>query len=302
MAPSWKEAVSERRRVLQNPYAFSDEMAEFAALTAARKLSEDPYAHIEEREQYVLQPTESPKHPSRALRSSSVKNRKYSDAAIANLVKEVHAKIWKSRRAVFENADSMDPVDMLDPIVGLNLLGYQVELADAIGQLHVTGSPINAAGLIDNNTRRVMLSGAFSRSIQNFTAAHELGHAAMHDFVGMHRDKPLNGSSMNRDAVEREADKFASLFLMPEKLLRAEFSKRFLVSPFLMCEETEFALAGAIASSKHGPPKSLRGLSRILSSTSTFNGSSLIPLNVRFRVSVEAMAIRLEQLNLIHWA
>jgi Zn-dependent peptidase ImmA (M78 family) len=89
--------------------------------------------------------------------------------------------------------------------------------------------------------------------------------------------------------------------LMPEKLLTAEFEQRFGLSPFILNEETEFAISGAVGHSRKGTPQTLRELSRLLGSASNFNGTNFTPLNIRFSVSAEAIAIRLEQLALVLW-
>ncbi|MBD3879293.1 MAG: ImmA/IrrE family metallo-endopeptidase [Quinella sp. 1Q5] len=51
--------------------------------------------------------------------------------------------------------------------------------------------------------------------LKNFTIAHELGHWVLHkDLIGEHTPQ-----------MEREADKFATYLLMPEKMIREEFAK-----------------------------------------------------------------------------
>src|SRR5690606_37085640 len=108
-------------------------------------------------------------------------------------------------------------------------------------------------GLIDKQSRQVLLSSGLPPTVRNFTAAHELGHALMHEFEGMHRDKPLDGSSTNNNPQEGEAERFAAYFLMPEKLLRKAFEQSFGMAPFLLNDETRFALSGAIPNQRWAP-------------------------------------------------
>ena len=63
----------------------------------------------------------------------------------------------------------------------------------------------------------VAVSNKFSKEVQNFTAAHELGHAILHEQAILHRDIPVDsiGKRVVRDRVEIEADTFATYFLMP---------------------------------------------------------------------------------------
>lgn len=59
---------------------------------------------------------------------------------------------------------------------------------------------------------------------------HMIGYALLHREARMHRDKAIDGSDQQagpRDRIEYEADKFASVFLMPEKLLRTRFKHVF---------------------------------------------------------------------------
>jgi Zn-dependent peptidase ImmA (M78 family) len=84
------------------------------------------------------------------------------------------------------------------------------------------------AGIIDKDKKEVFISRRYPVAVRNFTAAHELGHAIMHQQSGLHRDKPIDGSAGGqRDPIEKEADYFAACFLMPEKLVCSVFKQRF---------------------------------------------------------------------------
>lgn len=46
-------------------------------------------------------------------------------------------------------------------------------------------------GIIDNKNSKISISSMYLPEVKNFTAAHELGHALLHDKLILHRDKPL---------------------------------------------------------------------------------------------------------------
>jgi len=118
----------------------------------------------------------------------------------------------------------------------------------------------------------------------------------------MHRDRPMDGSEQergSRDKFEKEADKFATFFLMPEKLVVERFRQAFLCDRFVFNDETAIALNMPGVHSPESGCKSLRELARILANARYFNGRHFPSLADRFGVSVEAMAIRLEELKLL---
>ena len=302
MASTLEEAISARRRVLRNPYAYISELEEIAELKAARHAYENPYAYADELDRLTRTVN---RFDGLAMRVRAhplpLKTYRRSDEEIENLARQLQIEVWERRSELFPDFMTMNHVDMLDPVAAFKLLGYKVDIADALGHLPSAARLSNVAGLIDKPNRQVLLSSGFSAAIRNFTAAHELGHATMHDFSGMHRDKPLDGSSGSRDPQEREADKFAAYFLMPKKLLSRTFELMFGKAPFELNDDTRFALSGTVSDPTRWQPKTLRDLTRLLSSTSRFNGSNIVPLATQFRVSREAMAIRLEQLGLVRW-
>ena len=76
-----------------------------------------------------------------------------------------------------------------------------------------------------------------------FTAAHELGHALLHNIDMAHRDRGLDGSSIpSRAPIEVEADKFAAYFLMPKQFVTDAFEVRFGEIPFAITTDTSHRL------------------------------------------------------------
>jgi Zn-dependent peptidase ImmA (M78 family) len=158
------------------------------------------------------------------------------------------------------------------------------------------------AGVMDRSTKRVRISREFPVDIRNFTAAHELGHVRLaHEGIGLHRDRPQDGSGKDRarPVQEIEADKFASYFLMPGRLLKAAFIRSFETECFALTEATMFALAGNDHMDLETKCKNRRDLSRVLAGAERYNGVHFLSLAKRFKVSDEAMAIRLEELDLV---
>lgn len=300
MSKSLEQAIHERRLVLQSPYAYIEELEEINELKVAQRTLENPYAFASELDQLSRQIVRFDNlDVGCAPQSTQSAPPRKGDSEIQRSARELHTQIWVRRADIFPDYLTRDPIDMLDPIVALELLGYRVEVGAALGQIATSERRVsNVAGLIDRSSRQVLLSGGLPPAIRNFTAAHELGHAVLHEFSGMHRDKPMDGSSSSRDHIEREADKFAALFLMPEKLVRRAFEEIFGTPPFILYEDSRFALSGSIPHAQW-QPRNLRDLSRLLSVATRFNGVSFVSLADRFRVSVGAMAIRLEQLTLI---
>ena len=188
---------------------------------------------------------------------------------------------------------------MLDPSVALRIIGYDFDLDETLGQYRSNGRLIEVAGIIDSPSRRVRISRQFPNDVRVFTTAHELGHALLHEARGLHRDRPLNGATSSRDVVEIEADKFATYFLMPERLVKRRFTHFFATDCFVVDEPTVFALSRSSMSDFQKKCKTLRDLSRILASAEYYNGLRFVSMAGQFRVSIEAMAIRLEELGLV---
>ena len=138
--------------------------------------------------------------------------------------------------------------------------------------------------------------------IVNFTTAHELGHALLHDQIELHRDIPLDGSEIHsRSTVERQADKFAAYFLMPAKTLKQLFQEFFQTDQFQINEESSRMLANCSPSELRKKIHDQRDLSRMIAKCEYYNLRPFRSLSRIFNVSVEAMAIRLEELNLMKY-
>jgi hypothetical protein len=307
MKKTLMQAISDRRRILGNQLAYVTEIDEAYELKAAKKSSQCPYAYEEQLEQLnrpisrfdSIDLTNSSKGPSN--RGHSKNQRQRSDLEIEALARDVLTQIWKKRESLFPDARTLRPIDFVDPDTALRMYGYTVQTVGALGQHALESNRLaNVAGILDAPSRQVLLSSGFPSNVRNYTAAHELGHVVMHEFVAVHRDKPLDAIRQGVNPQEREADKFAAYFLMPSKLVRTAFEAVFGVGPFVLNEETRFALGGSIPGhANNWHPKNLRELSSALSVADRFNGQTFVSLVNQFRVSKTAMAIRLEELGLV---
>jgi Zn-dependent peptidase ImmA (M78 family) len=273
------EALSRDRARLENPYAHLEQLEEIELGQAAPVVDVKPMAT---------------QHKGRA-RKAVVRS-----AFVTQEAARIQRALWVELLKKSDGARPKDPVVALDPIAGLNLLGFQVHMVDGLGQFRDGGRTIDVAGLIDPNSMEVKVASHLAGPVQRFTLAHELGHACLHDLQGVaHRDRAMDGSQLDVDVWEIEANRFASHFLMPERLLRERFRTQFLAEHFVPTEETIFALIGA------GPEEfsirfnGLRALSLFLANTRTFNGRNFASLAQQFGVSGLAMAIRLEELSLV---
>jgi Zn-dependent peptidase ImmA (M78 family) len=86
---------------------------------------------------------------------------------------------------------------------------------------------------------------------------------------------------------------------MPRKLLESAFIERFGKRRFKLDEETSFRIPKSKLSEMKAKFDSKRKLSRYVASLEFYDGTPFSSLSSIFNVSVEAMAIRLEELNLI---
>lgn len=269
--------------VFHNPYIFvNNEDSEVESVPKARSLGMN--------EPLALTPAPY----------TTAKKPTYSDKDIQNIVTSLHRHIWVNRKAIWGSEVPKDPVEMLDPRVVANLLGFSYRDESGIGVHQTNDGDAAVAGLIDDSEKTIYISAQFKPKVRRFTAAHEIGHAALHDLQGaMHRDRPDDHQRSKRDSKEREADRFATYFLMPENLVVARFLEAFYARPFKITSETAFALGFKNANELAKKCRTRRELSQLLASTERYNFEHFESLANQFNVSTEAMAIRIEELDLV---
>jgi formiminotetrahydrofolate cyclodeaminase len=225
----------------------------------------------------------------------------YTDAEIDERASELRALVWKHRSTLWPQLGAQtDPVQFLDPVGAFRLLGYDFALSESLGLSRTAAGTFEVAGLLEALPGSVRVSRQMKPEVRLFTAAHELGHVILHpQLLEAHRDRPLDGSVVSRTPIEREADRFASAYLMPTKLVRERFVQNFGTQSFSLSDGTAFALIGTGLVEARVRLKSERGLAKALATAERYNGRQVPPLAAQFKVSATAMAIRLEELDLI---
>lgn len=219
---------------------------------------------------------------------------------IRNHARFLQLSLWNRRHDLWKHDVPAEPIDVLQPGVALELRGFSIESRSFLGEEWDRGLRSEVAAVVDRERRKVFMSSRYPFVVQNFTGAHELGHVILHPHIDTkHREFPKDGPTVQRDWEEREADWFASEFLMPEKQVRLEFAKRFGHMPFHLTEDMAYALCGSSIDKVMRQCRCPRDISRLLAEATMFNGSPIISLAARFAVSSKAMAIRLNELELI---
>ena len=303
-----KYLISEARRVSQNPYAFIEHLypddfvvTDSDAAVLKNWISLDHQAlqrHHDFLDEHVGNSTNI-QNESVDLTNAMLKSRRYSDSQIESQANNLLRELWQMRERTWGWVPT-DPTIVIDPAKALELLDFDFFLEEELATYDSDQGQVQVAGVINGDTRTVHVSKKFPMSVLSFTTAHELGHAVLHEISGpMHRDRAINGEAISKDPIEREADKFASYFLMPGKLVKARFIEIFRTESFSLTEDTAFALSCSSLMEVRKKYKTLRHVSRLLAGTKSYGGRNLYSLADQFRVSVEAMAIRLEELNLI---
>jgi Zn-dependent peptidase ImmA (M78 family)/formiminotetrahydrofolate cyclodeaminase len=219
---------------------------------------------------------------------------------IENLARRIQNSLWKYHDLIWPNQPPNNALGVIKPEKVIRLLKYAFKNVQTLG---VNNYNEEIAGVIDNKKSTIYVSNQHSQEVVNFTTAHELGHALLHDLMILHRDIPTDGSEFkrNRSLIEKQADKFAAYFLMPEKTLRELFKRFFQTQRFQLSEETSVMLANCSMLEFQKKVNSKRDLSRILANCEFYNYSPFNSLSKIFNVSIEAMAIRLEELHLIDY-
>lgn len=230
-------------------------------------------------------------------------NKKPSDLEIEKGISDFQNLVWHYKDIIWTNPPQ-EPRDILDPkLIFKDVLCYDYVTREEFGVPDDAGNVVEIAGLINQANRLVVISDKFPEPIRRFTGAHELAHALFHNQQIQHRDLPLDNSGPYRLRAfdEKVADKGATYFLMPKKDVIKQFLLRFRISSLSINEETSFNLTRGNVSDLKRECKNLRQFSRKLSSVESYDGQRFESLAQRFNVSVQAMAIRLEQLNLLEY-
>jgi formiminotetrahydrofolate cyclodeaminase/Zn-dependent peptidase ImmA (M78 family) len=220
---------------------------------------------------------------------------------LEKLVRNLQNEMWIHRKRIWIEKLPEEHIFSLQPEIVLEkILGYKYAEMDELGQNETPDGKYEVAGIIDKSKKLVQVSRKFSEESMRFTAAHELGHALLHNHVILHRDRAIDGEkNSHRIGEEMQADKFAVFFLMPAKYVREMFQIAFQTPKFEINDTN--ALAFGVGSLREFTNRygDTRSLARHLASAKVFGGKAIIPMHKIFAVSVETMAIRLEELGLV---
>ncbi|HUO44959.1 MAG TPA: ImmA/IrrE family metallo-endopeptidase [Burkholderiales bacterium] len=307
--------IRRSRQLFQNPYAYLDGEGAYSAVSGeqaedvheSRRILENQYAYLDERGGYsewlefrgkACAPVTLVDHT--FLLNGQPKGKPFSKRKIKDIARRLHIELWRRRKEIFPARKEIDSLDILDPSIALKSIGYSMQLTESLGQYSDARGLFEVAGVLDNANSSVQISRRLPSEVRNFTAAHELGHAILHMESELHRDRAVDGTGgISRDAKETEADIFAAYFLLPEKPIRKAFEQRFLTQYFALNDETAFALTSKTLDWFQNRCRTLRDLARMLAGAEHYNGIHFHSMANQFHVSIEAMAIRLEELDLI---
>lgn len=272
--------------------------------TKYQELNKSATAKIETLEREVDSRIQLHSEVDKLLQRVKIKS-KLSNRDIEKAASNLQNLMWIHKKTIWTSNVPNHPTMVLKPsIVFKKALGYKYSLTGNMGLLEKNNKYSEIAGLIDQKEKIVLVSNEYDEYIQNFTAAHELGHALLHKQSIMHRDRPTDGTGNieKRSLLEIEADKFATYFLMPAKIVEQTFKELFLTDKFIINEDTAFLLTNDSSTNKLKIRcKNLRGLSLKLASSQRYNDKSFLSISELFNVSPTAMAIRLEELELIEF-
>lgn len=232
------------------------------------------------------------------IRKSFYGKNKISHTDIENLARRIQNTLWEYRELIWRSKSPANLLGVLKPQKAIELLKYAFHKVHTLG---VNDQNQEIGGIINNEDLTITISTMYRPEVINFTTAHELGHALLHDKLVLHRDFPLDGSETERvrSIEEIQANKFAAVFLMPKKIVIQSFNERFQTNYFTINEQTAFLLANSSAYELKREIKTKRDLSRIIAKCEYYNYQPFNSLSKTFQVSVEAMAIRLEELGLV---
>jgi hypothetical protein len=299
-----KKKIAESRRLYQNPYAHLDEIGDTNSapnleISASQNTDAIPSIH-DLQNPYARLSVEN----DQSTNEGTVQQLRFQQAPknkpdpIEQAARELQGKIWKNRHELWPEGVPTDFVEMLDPRKAIEFIGFKLDEQEYLGNFEDEGDATGVAGVIDRIGKRISISTHFPNHIQRFTAAHEIGHALMHKESVIHRDRPVDGARVKRAPMEIEADKFAAFFLMPEKLVRERFKNIFGVEIFVLDDDSAFALEPSNPVGLINKCKDSHDLARVLAGTEYYNGRHVRSLAEQFKVSVGAMAIRIEELQL----
>lgn len=209
-------------------------------------------------------------------------------------VRRLHKRLWtETRRAGLQGNDRL--LATINPYFAAEVLGFYVELSSNQREDLTAVKRQGIAATLDRQRGAIWIRSGQTEPERRFCIAHELGHLVRHPGVSFHRDRIGAFLTDHRPGIEQEADRFASIFLMPAQLVRSEFEARFGGIQYIQRDELIFylRLLGKRRLS------STRDWSLAFATARRIRELKFTPLHEVFSVSALAMAIRLEDLGLV---
>lgn len=220
--------------------------------------------------------------------------------SVSTAVSGLHRLIWDNKQELWPRGIPQDPVDLLDPRAAAELLGYTyVSVPEIFDWPPSTRWAI--AGMVDPGRMRITVSEEFGFASARFTGAHELGHIVFGPPKVALRERAINAPREHiHDPVERKMDRFAACFLMPKNLVRRRMIESFGPVPIEVNDAVAFRLdPNEPTRLLWADPDSRERAFALARSPHDFFGNRIVSLHEQFKVSVEAMAYRLDELQLV---
>ena len=204
--------------------------------------------------------------------------------------------LLRGRRREFRDRGLFDPVDWLSPPTLSEMLGLTYEVVPKILFADRPNGRV-ALGLLDLSKRSALVSEERGLEVARYTGAHELGHYLYHQRrVRRHWERGLDPAE--KDPQEREANQFAARFLMPKSLLTRRLTENFCMPPIRIDESWLYFLLG----DQIDPDSKELDLEYALAKANrNTRYQQIVPLHQQFRVSKQAMAIRLQEVRALEY-
>lgn len=207
--------------------------------------------------------------------------------------------------ALYKNSgvDSRDFAGLIELISPENMAAFLDLSYREVEVIPGTNHSVEVAGMLDRTNRTILISRQFPLEQRRLTGMHEIVHWMLHKHVGrdvLHRDRPISDVPQQGTVewYEWEATNVACQCLMPEKMVKDKFSELFGLSygePIEFNEDVAFYFNMDIEQLRR---LGIKQRAMLLTTARAF-GRSILPLHQQFKVSATAMAIRLQELDLI---
>jgi hypothetical protein len=223
------------------------------------------------------------------------------ELVIRDQARDLLARVWRA----LKDRHNKPPSQILpvEPRWFLEVFSdWTFEEPPTIGSSKTSGREI--AGALDRVKKKIEVASNLPPSVRRFTGAHELGHLVLHPRLQSLRESPLDDDlrGHSNSPAEREANIFAAEYLMPRRLLRDHFQKRFggIIDRASITEDDAFFwTTGNFRASQlrvMDPVELAKILARVSDSFTAINYRSFTDV---FGVSDTAMAIQMVDTGLV---